>query len=61
MISVILPTYNETKNLEELFDRIKSSLDVEKYEIILVDDDSPDGTAEKAREFAESFPVKGIC
>jgi dolichol-phosphate mannosyltransferase len=47
MISVILPTYNESKNLEELFDRIKSSLDVEKYEIILVDDDSPDGTEKR--------------
>jgi dolichol-phosphate mannosyltransferase len=57
MISIVIPTYKEEKNLEELFRRIDSSLD-EEYEIVLVDDDSPDGTAEKARELSESFPVR---
>lgn len=58
MISVILPTYKEKKNLEELFRRIDTSLRSRNYEIILVDDDSPDGTAEKARKLSESYPVR---
>lgn len=56
MISIVIPTYKEKENLKELFQRIDSSLESE-YEIVLVDDDSPDGTAEKARELSESFPV----
>ncbi|MFB6100223.1 MAG: glycosyltransferase, partial [Candidatus Nanohalobium sp.] len=57
MISIVIPTYREEKNLKELFKRIDSSLDGE-YEIVLVDDDSPDGTAEKARELSETFPIR---
>ncbi len=40
-ISVIVPTYNERENLEELFERIDRSLKGYDYEIIVVDDDSP--------------------
>jgi len=45
-VSVVIPTYNEVDNLEELFSRIRRSL--EDYEVIVVDDGSPDGTAEVA-------------
>lgn len=58
MISVILPTYKERENLDELFQRINSSLTKQDYEIILVDDNSPDGTAKKARELSENYPIK---
>lgn len=57
MITVILPTYNERKNLEELFKRIDNSLEVE-YEILVVDDESPDGTSKKAMELAELYPAR---
>jgi len=43
MISIIVPTYNEAKNITDLVVRIKNSLPG-KYEIIVVDDGSPDGT-----------------
>jgi glycosyltransferase involved in cell wall biosynthesis len=46
-VSVVIPTYNEVDNLEELFSRIRRSL--EDYEVVVVDDGSPDGTAEVAR------------
>lgn len=47
-ISVILPTYNEAGNILELIDRIKNVLSrlENDYEIIVIDDNSPDGTAE---------------
>ncbi len=59
-VSVIIPTYNERKNLEELFDRISRALGDYEYEIIVVDDDSPDRTWEKAQELAEKYPVRVI-
>lgn len=50
--SIILPTYNERDNIVELIGAIQQvmvpmSLD---YEIVVVDDDSPDGTADVVRE-----------
>ena len=59
-ISVIVPTYNERENLEELFDRISRALEGYEYEIIIVDDDSPDGTWEFAQQLGKRYPVKVI-
>jgi len=45
-ISVIVPTYNERENIAELIERLESlKLNIE---IIIVDDNSPDNTAEEA-------------
>jgi dolichol-phosphate mannosyltransferase len=44
-ISVILPTYNESENIAEQIGVIQSELNGHDFEIIVVDDDSPDGTA----------------
>ncbi|MCO6040468.1 glycosyltransferase [Thermococcus alcaliphilus] len=60
MISIIVPTYNERENLEELFERIAKALEGKEFEIIIVDDDSPDRTWEKAKELAKKYPVKVI-
>ena len=46
MISVIIPTFNEVKNIIPLIESLISILDHLKYEIIVVDDDSPDGTSD---------------
>nr|WP_287070042.1 glycosyltransferase [Pyrobaculum sp.] len=59
MISVVVPTYNEAENLAELVQRLDGALR-EGYEIIIVDDNSPDGTAEVARGLASRYPVKVI-
>lgn len=47
MLSVILPTYNEKKNLAELVQKIRQV--APNCEIIVVDDNSPDKTAEFAK------------
>lgn len=59
-VSVIVPTYNERDNLEELFERISKALAYYDYEIIVVDDDSPDKTWEFAQKLAEKYSVKVI-
>lgn len=60
MISIIIPTYNEADNLEPLVSKIHRILeDVNiDYEIIVVDDNSPDNTAQLAHILSESYPIK---
>ncbi len=53
MISVIIPTYNESKNMPELLsaiDRVLTHAEIPDYEVIVMDDDSPDGTAKLVNE-----------
>ena len=47
-ISIILPTYNERENITELLEAIHRELSTYAfdYETVVVDDNSPDGTAE---------------
>lgn len=49
-ISVVVPVYNEAENVAPLVAEIRAALDPlgRRYEVILVDDGSTDGTAEKA-------------
>ena len=55
-LSVVIPTYNEKDNLVELIDRIAAALSNRHWEIIFVDDDSPDGTSESLREICRQDP-----
>jgi len=43
-ISLIVPTYNESDNIVEVLERTREALAAVAFEIIVVDDDSPDGT-----------------
>src|ERR1019366_9833752 len=51
-IAVVLPTFNERENVAEVIDRLAATLAGLKWELIFVDDDSPDGTAEAVRAIA---------
>lgn len=51
-LSVVVPTFNEAKNLDELIVALEAALVDESWEVIFVDDDSPDGTADLARDYA---------
>ncbi len=54
-LSIIVPTYNEVQNVKALIIKINVSLRAEKlnYEIIFVDDNSPDGTGKLLDEIAK--------
>jgi dolichol-phosphate mannosyltransferase len=58
-LSIVLPTYNESKNLREMIRRLTQlfgdSLGT-GYEIIVVDDNSPDRTWEMAEALALEYP-----
>lgn len=53
---VIIPTYNEIENIEAI---IKAVFDQSgKFHILIVDDNSPDGTSQKVRELQQIFPER---
>jgi dolichol-phosphate mannosyltransferase len=47
-VSVVVPTYQESANIPILFERIKCALNGAPWELIVVDDNSPDGTSNVA-------------
>jgi dolichol-phosphate mannosyltransferase len=55
-LSVIVPTFNERGNVAELVRRIERALAGRRWEVIFVDDDSPDQTAHAVRELAQTDP-----
>jgi dolichol-phosphate mannosyltransferase len=53
-LSIIVPTYKERGNVGELVRRLAVALAGTAWEVIFVDDNSPDGTAEAVKHIAES-------
>jgi len=58
VLSIIIPTYNERDNIQPLVERLHRVLAGQSYEVIFIDDDSRDGTAEAVREMEKHFPVR---
>ncbi len=52
-ISVIVPTYNEVDNIEDLIVGLRAVLADVDYQIVVVDDNSPDGTYYAVKQIAE--------
>lgn len=55
---IIVPTYNERPNIQKLIPAVAQVLKTVKQEVLLlvVDDSSPDGTADEVRELAKRYP-----
>ena len=53
MLSLIIPTFNEKENVELLIPQLVELLQDTSFEIIVVDDNSPDGTAKCVRKLAK--------
>jgi dolichol-phosphate mannosyltransferase len=51
-LAIVVPTYNERGNVPELIARLRRVLRGFEWELIFVDDDSPDGTSDLIREYA---------
>ncbi len=54
--SIVVPTFNERQNVQELVRRLNDVLDPAAWEVVFVDDDSPDGTAQLVRDLAQRDP-----
>lgn len=57
LVSIVIPTYNEKQNIEKLIPLLDKYFKKD-YEIIVVDDSSPDGTADACRDMAKDYPIK---
>ena len=55
-LSIVVPTFNESANVRELLRRLESVLGDTGWEVIFVDDDSPDETAACVRSIARLDP-----
>ena len=59
MFSLILPTFNESSNIQKIItivDELLAQTIPEQYELIVVDDNSPDGTYKLAQELTTIYP-----
>lgn len=59
-LSIVIPTYNERENIEILCERIFSALKQNNIdgEVIIIDDNSPDGTAHSAEYLSTKYSVR---
>jgi dolichol-phosphate mannosyltransferase len=55
-LSIIVPTFNERRNIKGVIDAVADALPHVAWEIIFVDDNSSDGTASFVREIARTDP-----
>ncbi len=55
MFSIIVPTYNERENVKKLLNEIENLLEGEEFEIIVVDDNSPDNTADVVKSLEKRY------
>ena len=51
-LSIVIPTFNERQNVRELIGRVETALAGISWEMIFVDDDSPDGTSAEVESIA---------
>lgn len=59
LLSLVIPTYNESGNVRAIVEQLTALLDSKipgAYELIFVDDDSPDGTWEVADILSHAYP-----
>ena len=60
-ISIVAPTFNERPNVRPLVEAIGRAMGNIVWELIVVDDDSPDGTADETLALArEGYPIRCI-
>ncbi|MBO4965267.1 MAG: polyprenol monophosphomannose synthase [Muribaculaceae bacterium] len=53
-VLVIIPTYNEIENISKMLDTVMGLPD--GFDVLVIDDGSPDGTADAVKEKMKSFP-----
>ena len=57
-LSIVIPTYNERDNITPLVTSLHRVLEKSDYEIIIVDDNSRDGTFDVATALSRDYPLK---
>ena len=53
---VIIPTYNEIENITNIIEKVMTYPD--NFDVLVIDDNSPDGTAEAVEELTKKYPER---
>lgn len=53
-VLVIIPTYNEIENIAKMLDTVMALPD--RFEVLVIDDNSPDGTQDAVRQKIDQYP-----
>lgn len=61
-VSIIIPTYNEYSSIQIIVPKLDAELKKARiqYRLIIVDDNSPDGTGKEAEKLSKSYPITVI-
>ena len=59
-ICIIVPALNEAPNLTALAERIDAAMAGKSYELLIIDDNSPDNTRQVCAELATAYPLRLI-
>lgn len=57
-LSLVIPTFRERDNIAPLIERVDKALTGSEYELIIIDDNSQDGTEELVADLATRYPVR---
>jgi dolichol-phosphate mannosyltransferase len=60
LITVVIPTYNERDNITPLVEKINGALSGYNHEVLFIDDNSKDGTAQLISALSAKYPVQVI-
>lgn len=55
-LTLVVPTFNERQNIEPLLNTLRTALAGIEWEVIIVDDNSPDGTSDLVRQIGACDP-----
>ena len=58
--TVVVPTYNERENIAPLAERVFATIEADNTELLIVDDNSPDETAQAATALSQRYPIRCI-
>ena len=61
-VTIVVPTYNESENIPVLLERLEAAMTGagRPFEMLVVDDNSPDGTADLANSLSDDRPIRAI-
>ena len=58
--TILIPTFNERENIGPLLERIAKALPGQDYEVLFVDDNSKDGTADLINQLSSKYPARVV-
>ena len=59
-LTIVIPSYKEAANIPTLLEKVLASLGEYPYDVLVIDDNSPDGTADVVRSLAGKYPVSVV-